>query len=284
MKKRIGLNRRIKHSTESASASQGRAKCRTDRGRSGFSNRVAVDYEFDAAIALAAFGGVVGGHGLRLAESARGHCAGRHAFFREKIAHGIGAALRELLIKIVAADAVGVAFDLQREAFVGKENSRDFGELFAGSGLECGASGIEEDVRHIDDEAAGRVASLQNGIELLQELPSQLGFFVFGLRGGLQCLLGLGLGGVLLVQRGLARLLSLGLLLGGFERCLLRFGFLLGSFLRGLLRFEFHTLGFGFGLFRLNTGLLGFLAVMGLRFSIGASFGFTVFGGFLLRR
>ncbi len=115
-------------------------------------------------------------------------------------------------------------------------------------------------------------------------MPSQLGFFVFGLRGGLQCLLGLGFGGVLLVQRGLARLLSLGLLFGGFERCLLRFGFLLGSFLRGLLRFEFHTLGFGFGLFRLNAGLLGFLAVTGLRFRIGASFGFTVFGGFLLPR
>jgi len=45
---------------------------RTDRCRSGLSNRVAVDYEFDAAIALAAFGGVVGSHGLRLAESARG--------------------------------------------------------------------------------------------------------------------------------------------------------------------------------------------------------------------
>src|SRR5258708_40236056 len=135
---------------------------------------------------------------------------------------------------------------------------------------------MEENVRHIDDKASGRVASLQNGIQLLEELPSQLGFFVFGLRSGLKCLLGLGFGGVLLVQRGLTRLLSLGLLFGGFERCLLRFGFLLGSFLRGLLRFEFHTLGFGFGLFRLNAGLLGLLAVTGLRLPIAPSRGLTV--------
>ena len=38
-----------------------------------FADGVAVDDEFDAAIALAAFGGVVGGYGLRLAEAARGH-------------------------------------------------------------------------------------------------------------------------------------------------------------------------------------------------------------------
>jgi len=38
-----------------------------------FADGVAVDYEFDAAIALAAFGGVVGGYGLGFAEA-----AGRH--------------------------------------------------------------------------------------------------------------------------------------------------------------------------------------------------------------
>ena len=38
-----------------------------------FADGVAVDDEFDASIALAAFGGVVGGYGLRFAEAAGGH-------------------------------------------------------------------------------------------------------------------------------------------------------------------------------------------------------------------
>ena len=39
----------------------------------GFADGVAVDDEFDAAIALAAFGGVVRGYGLSFAEAAGGH-------------------------------------------------------------------------------------------------------------------------------------------------------------------------------------------------------------------
>jgi hypothetical protein len=47
----------------------------------GFADGVTVDDEFDAAIALAAFGSVVGRHGLRLAEAAGGHSAAGNAFF-----------------------------------------------------------------------------------------------------------------------------------------------------------------------------------------------------------
>src|SRR4029077_6812214 len=106
-----------------------------------------------------------------------------------------------------------------------------------------------EDVRHVDDKAAGGVASLQNGVELFEELGAQLGFFVFGLRRGLQSFLGLGFGGVLLVESGLARLLGFGLLLGGFKSGLLRFSLLFRGFLSSLLCFHFHLLGFGLGLF-----------------------------------
>ena len=136
----------------------------------GFADGVAVDDKFYAAIALAAFGGVVGGYGLRFAEAAGGHRAACHALFGQEIADGVGAAFGELLVELVGADAVGVAFDLEREAFVGEKDAGNFGEFFAGTGLERGASGIEENVGHIDDEAAGGVTSLENGIELFKKL------------------------------------------------------------------------------------------------------------------
>src|SRR5579859_6135111 len=243
----------------------------------GLADGVAVDDEFDAAIALAALGGVVGGNGLRFAEAAGGHGAGGDALFGEEVADGIGAAFGELLIEVVGADAVGVTFDLECEAAVGEENSGNFGQLFARAGFERGTPRVEEHVRHIDDEATGGVTSLQNGIELFQELRAQLGFFVFGLRGGLQSFLGLSFGGVLLVESCLTSLLGFGLLFGGFERGLFRFGFLPGGFLSGLLGFEFHALGFGLGLLGLKAGLLGFLTATGFRF------GFAVFSGFFLR-
>ena len=47
----------------------------------GFADGVAVDYEFYAAVALAAFGGVVGGYRLGFAEAAGGHGAACHALF-----------------------------------------------------------------------------------------------------------------------------------------------------------------------------------------------------------
>src|SRR4029077_15540360 len=98
------------------------------------------------------------------------------ALLGKEIADGIGAAFGELLIEVVAADAVGVAFDLEREAGMRKDDAGNFGELLARAGLERVAAGVEENVRHIDDEAAGGVASLQNGIELIEKLGAKLGF------------------------------------------------------------------------------------------------------------
>src|SRR5580700_2079278 len=79
-------------------------------GRGGVADGVAVYDQFDAAVALAAFGGVVGSDGLHFAEAARGDVGTGNALLSEKIADGIGAAFGELLIEIIAADAVGVAF------------------------------------------------------------------------------------------------------------------------------------------------------------------------------
>src|SRR6267142_875948 len=84
-------------------------------GRGGAADGVAVDDEFDAAVALAAFRGVVRSDRLHFAEAAGGDGRGGHALLGEKIADGIGAALGELLIEIIAADAVDSVRDFLAE-------------------------------------------------------------------------------------------------------------------------------------------------------------------------
>src|SRR5262245_16958553 len=88
---------------------------RRSGGGRGVADGVAVDDELDAAVALAAFGGFVRSHGLRFAKAARADAGGRDALIREKVAHGAGAAFGERLVEFVAADAVGMTFDLQSQ-------------------------------------------------------------------------------------------------------------------------------------------------------------------------
>src|SRR5579872_3124039 len=86
-----------------------RAGCRVaDRG--------AVDDEFDAAIFLPAFRCVVACDWLGLAKALRGHRACGHALRREEITHRIGALFRESLVHLIAANAVGVTFDLHGQS------------------------------------------------------------------------------------------------------------------------------------------------------------------------
>src|SRR5260370_13192130 len=180
-------------------------------GDGGVANGGVVDDELDAAVAVATFGGVIGGDGLRLAEAAGGDGGGRDALLGEKVADGIGAAFGELLVEIVAADAVGVVLGGEREARMRENDAGNFGEFFAGAGLERVAAGVKEHVRHVDDETASGVAGLQNGIQLAEKLGAKLSFFGFGLRGGLARFFGFGFGGTALgdgggcVFRGLGR-------------------------------------------------------------------------------
>src|SRR5947208_110261 len=112
----------------------------------------------------------------------------------------------------------GENLDVTREAGMRENDAGNFGELFARAGLERVAAGVKEHVRHVDDEAASGVASLQNGIELIEKLGAKLRFFGFGLRGGLARFFGFGFGGALLRLSG-------GAIPGG----------LIGGSLRGLL-------------------------------------------------
>src|SRR6267378_2703126 len=79
-----------------------------------------------------------------------------------------------------------------------ENDAGNFREFFAGARLERVAASVKENIRHIDDEAASGIAGLQNGIELIEELGAKLGFFGFGLRGGLARFFGFGFGGALL--------------------------------------------------------------------------------------
>src|SRR5216684_1598784 len=124
----------------------------------------------------------------------------------------------------VSLEATGCVLPKPR-AGMRENDAGDFGEFFARAGLERVAAGVKENIRHIDDEAAGGVAGLQDGIQLREELRAKLTFFGFGLRGGLARSFGVRLGGGPVA----AGLCGVGLRGGSI------FGSLLGFGLSGLL-------------------------------------------------
>src|SRR5271157_1651450 len=144
-------------------------------------NGIAGDYQFHAAVLLAAFRGIVGGHGLAFSEAAGGDRVGGNALLHQVVADGIGALLREPPVVFVAADAVGVTFDRQAQALIGEHDARYFGEPFPRAGQQLEAATLEENVRHVGDQTARRVAGGENGVELLQESGTHFLLFFFGL-------------------------------------------------------------------------------------------------------
>src|SRR5260370_15936192 len=83
----MSVQRRSLRSTLAVRGDRGTGVCAADG--------VAVDDQLHAAVALAAFRGVVGGDGLRFSKAARADGRAGNALLSEKIAHGIGAALGE---------------------------------------------------------------------------------------------------------------------------------------------------------------------------------------------
>src|SRR5262249_31751664 len=76
-------------------------------------------------------------------------------------------------------------FDLQGQAGMGENDPGDLSQLFTGTRLERVTARIEEHIGHIDDQAPGAVASLQDRIELSEQLCAKLSLFRLGLRGSL---------------------------------------------------------------------------------------------------
>ena len=210
----------------------------------------------------------------------------RNSLLHEIIADGLRAALREILIVLVAADAVGVSFDGNVQAGISEHDAGNFGEALAGSGQKLEAAAAEQDVGHIGDEAAGGVARGENRIELLQEAGAEFLLFVFRLLAKIFRLRGGGFG---LVGFGGENLL----LRDGFRFGFLGFFFLARGFLRGGLGFRFMRsasawacCGCGAGLFGLHASLLGLSAggfgigaALGFGGGIGAGLGFAGSGG-----
>src|SRR5438105_3250148 len=187
----------------------------------GAADGVAVDDEFDAAVALTAFGCVVRSDRLRFAEAACSDGRAGHALLGQKITHGVGTALGELLVEFLTADAVRVALDLEREARMREKDARNFCQLFAGPGLQRVAAGGKEHVGHVHDEAAGGIARLQNGIQLREKLSAELSLFGFSLGSSLARFFGVSLGSGLITSG----LFGGGLRGGSFVGRFLRFGF-----------------------------------------------------------
>src|SRR5208282_5962750 len=92
---------------------------------------------------------------------------------------------------VIATNAVGVALNSQREPGIGEQDAADLGQLLARKRAQGVLSRVEENVRHVNHQPASGVASLQDGIELLQQAGAEILAFTFRL---LEFLLGGGSG------------------------------------------------------------------------------------------
>ena len=125
------------------------------------------DDNLDAAILLAAGGGAVISDWIVQAESLGGDAARIQALVNQILADSTGALLGKLLVELFAADVIGVTFDGEIQTRMREDNSRKFGEAFAGFGLQIVFAEGKKNIAEIDDETADGVASFENGVELL---------------------------------------------------------------------------------------------------------------------
>src|SRR5260370_7203838 len=96
-----------------------RLGCRenSSRSRSGggdgrrLADGVAVEHKFDAAIALAALGGIVRSDGLRFAEAVSGHGRGGNTLLCEEIPDAVRASFREVLVVGIVAQPPALPFN-----------------------------------------------------------------------------------------------------------------------------------------------------------------------------
>ena len=81
---------------------------------------------------------------------------------------------RELLIVVIPAHVIGMTFDVQSQSRVPRDDAGHFRQLLPSCRLKRELGRIEQDIRHVHDQASGRVTSLENGVELDQQPCSQL--------------------------------------------------------------------------------------------------------------
>ena len=76
-------------------------------------NHFARNHDLHPAILLPALRRVIGSHRLSLAEALRRDRTRRHSLLSQVIANRLAALFGKRLVVVIAADAVGVAFDIQ---------------------------------------------------------------------------------------------------------------------------------------------------------------------------
>src|SRR5271170_6909432 len=94
-------------------------------------NDFARNNQFHPAILLAPGGRLVGRHRLSFSKTLRSYRRARHSLFGQVVTHGCAAVFRKLLVVIIAADAVGIAFHRQSQTRMARDDSRHLGELLA---------------------------------------------------------------------------------------------------------------------------------------------------------
>src|SRR5512133_1549768 len=130
-----------------------------------------VDVDLDAAVLGAVVRRVVRGDRLRLAEALGGDLLLLHAAADQDGLHGVGAADRQLLVRLVAAGRVGVPGDPDAVVAVLRDDVSHLRDLVHGLRLQVGAADVEEDVvLHVDDDPVLGPLRLGDLLELLRLL------------------------------------------------------------------------------------------------------------------
>ena len=99
----------------------------------------------------------------------------------QEIANRVRAVFRQAHVELVRSHAVGMAFHFEPQSGIGQNDAGDLGQLLARAGLERILPGVEKNVRHVDDEASGAVAGLQDGVELQHQFVAQFLLLALGL-------------------------------------------------------------------------------------------------------
>src|ERR1022692_141735 len=104
---------------------------------------VARQDQFHAPILLPPLGRVIAGDGFGLPESVGFNVAGGNPLLHKVVPNRLGPALRELLIVVVAAHAVRMAFHGHIKTGIRQHNAGNFGQPFAGSRKQLEAAAAE---------------------------------------------------------------------------------------------------------------------------------------------
>ena len=138
----------------------------------GVADGLAAHNHFDSTVLLTACRRAIGRDRIFLTETFRDHRIGRECLASAGSRERCQPALRKITVVFRGAGGVGVTIDANFQVGIRKQNARHPRKLLARSGLQSRLIHVEEHVGHIDDQALGAIARLQDLVQLrLQALP-----------------------------------------------------------------------------------------------------------------